>query len=126
MCEAINTNESVIHQQFRQQTFSHSLLFYIRAIFYPQVSLRWSNTAICGASLIDEQNLLSAAHCVTDDNGKVIKASSLTAVLGDLSVTSVSSTTIRRTVRYIFVHANYNTNTLQNDVAVLRVSSILN
>lgn len=86
-----------------------------------KVSLRYDGWPLCGGSIIDTRNILTAAHCVTNENGRIRRASRHTVVVGDLRTDRTSPTTARRQVRYIFVHERYNPRTIASDVAILRV-----
>nr|ABZ04022.1 serine protease 14 [Costelytra zealandica] len=96
-----------------------------RAHFAYQVSLRTTrNQPFCGASIIDTRSLLTAAHCVTNDRGAVVRANTIQAVVGDLNTFTPTNTTVVRQIRYIFVHEQYNADTLANDIAVLRIDNL--
>lgn len=95
-----------------------------RSAFPYQVSLRDDNAPFCGASIIDHRNMLTAAHCVTNNVGDVFSTRDLFVVVGDLNTDRVSPTTVRRQIRYIFVHARYNPSNLRNDIAVLRIDML--
>ena len=70
----------------------------------------------CGASLIDRDTILTAAHCV---RGNV--ASNLRATVGRTVLDSTQGQ-VRNIVR-INIHPRYNPTTEANDVAVLKLSS---
>lgn len=79
-----------------------------------QVSLKNSTEAhFCGGSIINAQYILTAAHCVINET-----PSNIGVYLGSHLLTSQ----IRHDVQQIRCHPNFNTDTLANDIAVLRVS----
>ncbi len=85
-----------------------------------EIALEDNRTGGCGASLIDDDVLLTAAHCVFD-RGHRVDPSDFTAVLGreDLSTSAGDAFGVQR----IFVHPRYNPDTDDNDVAVLELAA---
>uniref|UniRef100_H2ZSM9 Peptidase S1 domain-containing protein n=1 Tax=Latimeria chalumnae TaxID=7897 RepID=H2ZSM9_LATCH len=80
-----------------------------------QVSLQYRNSHTCGASIISNTWLVSAAHCFE----KYTDPSRWTARMGTIRKTGGTVVNINR----IIVHENYDTNTNDYDVAVLELSS---
>jgi secreted trypsin-like serine protease len=73
----------------------------------------------CSAILIDENHLITAAHCIgTTDPANI------TVIAGAHSLSSTMETATRqiRTVQQIFLHPQYNFSATDNDIAVLRVN----
>jgi secreted trypsin-like serine protease len=76
---------------------------------------------LCGGTLIDRDSVLTAAHCVTDTNGKVRAASTFTLYIGKANVNK-STKGSRYGVTSVFRHPGYDPDTFQNDVAVLKLN----
>ncbi|XP_041771717.1 brachyurin-like [Anopheles merus] len=82
-----------------------------------------TGTGLCGATIITNNFLLTAAHCVVGGNGQV--AIGGTAILGahDRTVVEPSQQRIAFSQNGIFVHPSYNPSTIRNDIATVRLNT---
>lgn len=86
------------------------------------ISLRRSNSHVCGASLLTSQYAITAGHCVRND---LNNPSRLSIVVGTNYLNDASSATYqRRTVTNIILHPNYNFGLVTNDIAILQFAPL--
>jgi secreted trypsin-like serine protease len=88
---------------------------------YPwQASIRRksTNSHFCGGSIINENWILTAAHCMDGETPNQVSV-----VVGEHSRSSSSVVRQTKDVASIFSHTGYNSNTMQNDISLIKVST---
>ncbi|XP_054038261.1 transmembrane protease serine 9 isoform X1 [Rissa tridactyla] len=88
-----------------------------RGEFPWQVSLRENNEHFCGAAILTEKWLVSAAHCFTEFPDPAMWA----AYTGTTSLRGSDSGAVKMGIARIIPHPSYNTDTADYDVAVLEL-----
>ncbi|XP_041801639.1 suppressor of tumorigenicity 14 protein homolog [Chelmon rostratus] len=90
-----------------------------------QVSLHIRGTGhVCGASVLSNRWLLTAAHCVQDNGpNKYSQADQWEALLGLHVQSQTNEWTVRRNVRRIVAHPDYNPLTYDNDIALMELDA---
>ncbi|XP_021234101.1 transmembrane protease serine 9 isoform X1 [Numida meleagris] len=88
-----------------------------RGEFPWQVSLRENNEHFCGAAILTEKWLVSAAHCFTEFQDPAMWA----AYAGTTSISGADSSAVKLGIARIIPHPSYNTDTADYDVAVLEL-----
>jgi trypsin len=88
---------------------------------FPFMAFVLAGNNLCGGTLIDSDSVLTAAHCVTDANGNVRAPSAFTLYIGKSNVKKAKKSN-RYGVSSVFRHPDYDAETFDNDVAVLKLN----
>lgn len=79
----------------------------------------------CGGSIISGDWIMTAAHCTEDDAGNPIPAARIDVIVG--ANNPISGLEGKKYfVSQVIVHENYNSTTLENDIALLKLSQTIN
>ncbi|KAJ6662471.1 hypothetical protein lerEdw1_011885 [Lerista edwardsae] len=129
-------NNSVIHLQCnsklcgkRLMTLKHSLKIVGGSDAHEGswpwvVSLHFNSKPVCGASLVSNEWLVSAAHCVY---GRNLKPSQWKAVLGLHTQLNLSNPqTVIQEIDQIIINPHYNKRTKDSDIALLHLQFRVN
>jgi secreted trypsin-like serine protease len=84
-----------------------------------QISMKYFGSHSCGGSLIDNQWVLTAAHCVDGRTNPTY----YTVDLGLYQRGKIESWTVSSSVSKVIMHPSYNSRLLTNDIALLKLSS---
>ncbi|KAL0972693.1 hypothetical protein UPYG_G00193570 [Umbra pygmaea] len=90
-----------------------------------QVSLHIKNMGhVCGGSIINQQWLVTAAHCVQDDAKTKYSQPGVWEVYLGLHTQKETNPNIqKRNLRQVISHPNYNAYTFDNDIALMQLDS---
>jgi secreted trypsin-like serine protease len=79
----------------------------------------------CGGSIIAENWIITAAHCTKNDNNATIPASNMDVIVGaNNPLNNIQGK--RYYVSQVIVHEGYDSNTLNNDIALLKLTEPIN
>ncbi|NXK27047.1 ENTK Enteropeptidase, partial [Arenaria interpres] len=82
------------------------------------VSLHFNSRPVCGASLVSDEWLVTAAHCVY---GRQLKPSQWKAVLGLYDQSDMTSSTVVRNINQIVINPHYMKRTKNSDIALMHL-----
>ncbi|XP_040033543.2 ST14 transmembrane serine protease matriptase a [Gasterosteus aculeatus] len=90
-----------------------------------QVSLHVKGAGhVCGASIISPQWLVTAAHCVQDDSRtRYSQPGTWEAYLGLHIQGNTAKNVVKRNLKQVIAHPNYNAYTYDNDIALMELDS---
>lgn len=93
---------------------------------WPWMVTVYSGQYLCGGSLIDKNIVLTAAHCLYDENGTEITADNITVIVGGYDRSSVSRSSVFN-ISNTAIHSDYDSEdiTKGNDLSLLTLESTI-
>ena len=86
------------------------------------VSLRTEGVHHCGASLIHDRWILTAAHCITDDRGNIdVDIEKMSAAAGSLFLDNQDNQEEVVLIEKLIPHPDYGPTFSMNDIALIQV-----
>lgn len=92
---------------------------------FPWQAFYISGNSLCGASIISENWVVTAAHCTKNTSGEDVPASEMTVKVGATNPYD-SHEGKSYSVSQVIVHEDYDSNTMANDIALLGLSVPIN
>ncbi|KAJ8889043.1 hypothetical protein PR048_008537, partial [Dryococelus australis] len=89
----------------------HLFPYQVLLVYYPYVSY-------CGGSLIDNQWVLTAAHCID-----LVKQYPMQVVLGAHNISAMDSSEVNLTSTEFYIHPGWNRQKIMNDIALIKLPS---
>ena len=87
---------------------------------YPWQVYLTAGDYMCGGTIISENWILTAAHCVLDDDGNVINVNNMEIKVGATNPYRILQGK-EYAIKNVIVHKNYNINDIEYDIAVLEL-----
>jgi len=84
-----------------------------------------SGNYLCGGSIISEDWILTAAHCTMNSQGNPIPAASMSVKVGATNPADVNEGEVY-SVSQVIVNEDFDSQTLENDIALLKVAQPVN
>jgi len=88
-------------------------------ISFPYQALFYVSGFSCGATILNQRYLLSAMHCIFNQNGALLQPSDALILVGT-SKFSVAGGAVLKASEFI-LHPDYNRATMQNDILIIKV-----
>lgn len=93
------------------------------ALIFVQRKINGRRIPECGGTLISNRYVLTAAHCILEQNSrKVLRSSRVSIRLGDTDLKNRSSEELDVGVNRIISHPEFQTQTFKNDIALIELN----